>query len=136
MGERALRFIGEEIEPRFSGRRGLEKRPECPGGFVWRGRAHRIDECLSEWRDYARRGKMAHNMRASHLAAAERRGSRGVGRHYFRVRLEDGRVFDLYYDRAPRDTSGRKGSWYLLKEMEGGTGAVEDGRADIGGEHD
>jgi len=34
------------------------------------------------------------------------------------VRTADGRVFDLYYDRAPRDTQDRKGSWHLLREME------------------
>lgn len=43
-----------------------------------------------------------------------------MGRYYFRVRTDAGRVFDLYYDRAPRDTVDRKGSWHLLREMESG----------------
>ena len=60
---------------------------------------------------------MAHNMRESHLAAAAKRGSRGVGRHFFRVRTEDDRFFDVYYDRAPKDVVDRKGSWYLLREV-------------------
>jgi len=30
-------------------------------------------------------------------------------------------VFDLYYDRAPKDTVDRKGSWHLLREMEPGS---------------
>ena len=63
MEERALRFISERVEPLFDGERGFEKRPVCPSGFVWRERTYRIDECLLEWRDYGRRGKMAHNMR-------------------------------------------------------------------------
>ncbi len=116
--DKALSFISERVEPFFEEERGFEKRPLCPSGFEWRGRTYRIKECSREWRDYARRGKMAHNMRDSHLAAAEKRGSRGVGRHYFRVRTDDGRVFDLYYDRAPTDTQDRKGSWHLLREME------------------
>jgi len=123
MEEKALRFIGEEIEPRFSGDRGFDKRPVCPSGFAWRGRDYGVDECLSEWRDYARRGKMAHNMRPPHLETAAKRGSRGVGRYYFRVRTNGGRVFDLYYDRAPKDTVDRKGSWHLLREMETAGGA-------------
>jgi hypothetical protein len=118
MSGRAVSFIGERVDPVFEGRAGFEKRPVCPDGFVWRERRYRIAECMSEWRDYARRGKMAHNMRPSHLAAAAKRGSRGVGRHYFRVRTEDGHVFDLYYDRAPKDTADRKGSWHILREME------------------
>ena len=130
MEEKALRFIGEEIEPRFEGSRGFDKRPTCPSGFVWRDREYGIDECLSEWRDYARRGKMAHNMRPPHLETATKRGSRGVGRHYFRVRTDDGRVFDLYYDRAPRDTVNHKGSWHLLREMEEVEEAETDTRAD------
>jgi hypothetical protein len=42
-----------------------------------------------------------------------------VGRHYFRVETEEGRVFDIYYDRAPRDTVDTGGSWHLLQELPG-----------------
>lgn len=120
MEARAIRFIGERVEALFSTGAGFEKRPGCPAGFVWRGRRHLIDECLSEWKDYGRRGKMARNMRPTHLAVAEKRGSWGVGRHYFRVRTDAGRVFDLYYDRAPKNTEDKKGSWHLLQELEAG----------------
>jgi hypothetical protein len=60
---------------------------------------------------------MAVNMRPSHIATASGRGSWGVGRFYFRVRLESGRIFDLYYDRAPKSADDRKGGWFLLREM-------------------
>jgi len=60
---------------------------------------------------------MAHNMRAEHAATAEVRGSWGVGRHYFRVRTFAGRIFDLYYDRAPKNADNRKGAWFLYREM-------------------
>ena len=50
------RFIGEPIEPLFSGDRGFEKRPRCPSGFIWRGETHAVVECVREWRDFVRRG--------------------------------------------------------------------------------
>ena len=133
MVERSLRFISERVEPLLAEDGAFEKRPRCPRGFAWREHTYRVDECLSEWRDYQRRGKMAHNMRPPHLASAVKRGSRGVGRHYFRVRTDDGRVFDLYYDRAPRDTVDSKGSWHLLREMEPGV-APASGAGATGGE--
>ena len=57
-----VRFIGEPIQPRFDRPPALEKKPGCPDGFVWREEAHPIAEILSEWHDYGRRGRMAHNM--------------------------------------------------------------------------
>ena len=56
-------------------------------------------------------------MRESHARAASRRGSWGVGRDYYRVRTDDGRIFELYYDRAPGDAGNRSGSWYLYREL-------------------
>ncbi len=52
-----------------------------------------------------------------HLARASNVGSWGVGRHYRRVRTDSGRIFELYYDRAPRGSSDRKGAWYLFQEL-------------------
>jgi hypothetical protein len=52
---------------------------------------------------------MARNMRPTHAEAAQRRGSWGVGRDYYRVRTGSGHIFDLYYDRA--------GSWFLFREL-------------------
>jgi hypothetical protein len=111
-------FISERVDPFFDEAPTLEKRPGCPAGFSWRGAHYRIVRVLSEWHDYARRGRAAHNMRPSHAAAAERHGSWGVGRDYYRVVTDAGRVFDLYYDRAPASAIDRKGSWFLLRELE------------------
>jgi hypothetical protein len=33
------------------------------------------------------------------------------------VRTSGGRIFDLYYDRAPKDVDQRKGGWFLDKEL-------------------
>ena len=118
MDMRPLRFIDEPIEVRFAQPPAFEKRPPCPDGFVWRGEAYRIVELLAEWRDYGRRGRMAANMRPEHARLAAERGSWGVGRFTFRVRTETGPIFDLYYDRAPADSAGRKGAWVLFRELE------------------
>jgi len=110
------RFIGESIEPEFRGQPLLAKKAGCPFAFRWRGERFPVTEMLSEWHDYARRGRMADNMTPVHALAAERRGSRGVGRDYFTVRTGGGRVFTLYYDRAPRDCADQAGEWILLEE--------------------
>jgi hypothetical protein len=112
-----MHFIAAEIEVEFEELPRYEKKPHCPVRFHWEGQTHEVTTCVSEWHDYGRRGRMAHNMRPSHAAAAARRGSWGVGRYYFRVRVQTGQVFDLYYDRAPGDAEDRKGSWILFREM-------------------
>jgi hypothetical protein len=112
-----LRFIDEPIEVRFTVPPTFEKRPPCPDGFTWRGEVFQVAELLGEWRDYRRRGRMAVNMRPEHAALAAERGSWGVGRFYFRVRTAAGAIFDLYYDRAPKDTANRKGGWFLFREL-------------------
>lgn len=117
MAYKPLHFIGEAITVHFQQAPVFEKIPGPPDGFTWRSRHYPIREVLSEWHDYRRRGRMAANMRPEHAATAARRGSWGVGQDYFRVRTADGRVFDLYYDRAPQDVDRRKGGWFLDKEL-------------------
>jgi hypothetical protein len=112
-----LKFIGEEIEVVFDKPPLLEKTPSCPDGFVWGGGIYRVTEILNEWRDFSRRGKMGKTIKPARLARAVVKGSWGVGRFYFRVRLEDGRIFDLYYDRAVKDVDHRKGSWFLYRQL-------------------
>ena len=111
------RFIGEPIEVQFDRAPTFTKKPGCPDRFVWNGETYRVIETLSEWKDYERRGRMARNMSPVHAAVAARRGSWGVGRFYFRVRVETGQVFELYYDRAPKNAEDRKGAWHLFQEM-------------------
>lgn len=114
---RPIKFICEKVDVYFKQPPMLEKKPGCPDGFTWRGVDYEIIELLSEWDDYKRRGRMAHNMTPTHASAAERRGSWGVGQYYFRVLTSERRIFDLYYDRAPKDVDDRKGSWFLDKEL-------------------
>ena len=117
MEAESLHFIGEQIEVQFESPPTWEKMPGCPDRFLWRDEVYHIAEVLNEWSDYRRRGRMARNMSPAHAATASLRGSWGVGRTYFRVRTDFGRVFDLYYDRAPRGADDRKGAWFLYREM-------------------
>jgi hypothetical protein len=112
-----IKFINEPIDVRFEQKPFLEKKPGMPSGFTWRGEEFTIVELLSEWHDYRRRGRMARNMRPTHAASASVRGSWGVGQDYYRVRTAEDRVFDLYYDRAPKSVDDRKGAWFLDREL-------------------
>lgn len=112
-----IHFIGEPVSVEHDEPPLLEKKPGCPNRFVWEGKTYSVTELLSEWHDYTRRGHMALNMTDVHLAVASRRGSWGVGKIYFRVRTDGGQIFDLYYDRAPRGSVDRKGSWFLFREL-------------------
>lgn len=110
-------FIGQQIAVEFDTPPFLEKKPGCPDRFVWDGIGFEIVAKLSEWHDYRRRGRMAQNMQPAHAAVAEKRGSWGVGRDYFRVQTKEDRVFELYFDRAPKDVDRRKGAWFLFREL-------------------
>lgn len=114
------RFIDEEIEVRFERSPLLTKKPNASDGFMWDGVSFQISEVLSSWFDYRRRGRMAKNMKPANLREANRRGSWGVGRFYFRVQTGDGQVFDLYYDRTPKEVADRAGHWFIWREMEAG----------------
>ncbi len=135
-----LHFYDESIEVLFDTPPAREKSPPCPNGFVWQGQSFRVTEVLSEWTDFARRGRYAKNMRPAHAAVAAGRGSLNVGRFYFRVRAlsssstagqtsstvgqrgstaggHEERFFDLYYDRAMKNVDERKGQWFLYREL-------------------
>lgn len=113
-----IAFISEEITVEFDGPPTLSKRPGPPAEFTWRGSVHYLEETLSRWFDFERRGSMAKNMQEAHLRVAAQRGSWGVGRFYFRVRTTENRIFDLYYDRAPEQAGDRSGHWFLWRELE------------------
>ncbi len=113
-----IKFISETIEPVFKKPPIYEKKPDCPDGFIWQDETFQIIELLREWRDFTRRGRMRHSMRPANLRKAARRGSVGVGRFHFRVRVEGERFFDLYYDRAVKSVDDRKGAWTLHQELQ------------------
>jgi hypothetical protein len=111
------RFISEPISAEFDVPPLLEKKPGCPDRFVWDDTRFAVVEKLAEWHDYERRGRMAQNMQPEHLRRARQSGSWGVGRDFYRVRTDSGRVFEIYYTRAPKDADRRGGSWVLYREL-------------------
>ncbi len=113
-----IHFYDHPIQPIFDTPPAKEKSPDCPNGFVWDDKSYRITDMLSSWSDFARRGKMAKNMRPAHATVAAGRGSLNVGRFYFRVRVENGQIFDIYYDRAMKSLDDRKGQWFLYRELQ------------------
>jgi hypothetical protein len=122
MDLKPVRFISEPIEVHFDRPPLLEKKPDVPNAFTWRKETFRILELLSQWVDYERTGRSARNMQPAHAAVAGRKGSWGVGVFSFRVRaMEEGtsceRIFDIYYDRAPKNVDKRKGAWFVFQEL-------------------
>lgn len=113
-----IHFIDETITVEFDVSPAREKNPPCPNRFTWNGTSYRIVVLLAEWRDYTRKGRAARNMRPSHSEVAAGRGSLGVGRFYFRVRVASGQIFDIYYDREIKDADNRKGCWVVYRELE------------------
>lgn len=113
----STRFIGEPIEVWFDAKPAVEKRPHCPDGFVWQEERLEIVDLLSERVEYKRSGRMRQNMRPSNALRAASTGSWGVGRFYFRVLIGSGEIFELYYDRAPKDVDSRKGGWFLYRQL-------------------
>ncbi len=116
MAYQPIHFYDEAVEVGFDVPPLYEKKPPCPDRFTWRGQVYPVREMLAEWVDYQRRGRMARNMQPQHAAVASNRGSWGVGRFHFRVRVDSGQIFELYYDRAPKDADDRKGRWVLVGE--------------------
>ena len=112
-----VRFINEQIEVQYNSPPVLEKKPGCPNGFVWQANRFTISEVLSEWHDYERRGHMGKNMKPANARKAIKRGSWGVGQDYYRIRTEQNRVFEIYYDRAPKNVNHRKGEWFIYREL-------------------
>lgn len=120
MGSSQLKFKHFHSEPivaLFAAPPVQKKTPPCPDAFTWQDKSYQVKRCLSEWKDFGRRGKMAHNMQPQHLEAASQHGSWGVGKIYFEVETTSGQFFRLYYDRAPKDAHDRSGQWILLAEL-------------------
>ena len=112
-----LHFLDLPIDAIFDTPPTREKTPDCPNGFSWENKTYRVIEMLSSWSDFKRRGKMARNMRPAHAEVASSRGSLNVGRFYFRVKVDTGQIFDIYYDRAMKNVDERKGQWFIYREL-------------------
>ena len=103
------RFVSEAVEPipgAFEVGDMKRGEPGLPRGFVWRGRECRIVERLSG----GKRTELD-------------RGEAYVRRHTFRLAMDDGTVWNVYFLRQPKKGArgaGRSRRWYLLSIEEGG----------------
>lgn len=90
-------FIGEPVEVRVG------PGPGAPASFTWQGRSLGVVEVVEAWQDYG--------FGATHPAARNWRTRRH--RNCYRVRAEDGHLYELYLDRG----SGQR-RWYLYRRLE------------------
>jgi hypothetical protein len=112
-----IHFYDDAIEVIFDVQPARAKTPDCPNGFIWNDQTYRVTEMLSSWSDFTRLGRASRNMRPAHMEVASTRGSLNVGRFYFRVKVDTGQIFDLYYDRAMKNVDERKGQWVVYREL-------------------
>ncbi|MBN1513666.1 MAG: cytoplasmic protein [Phycisphaerae bacterium] len=74
--------------------------PGLPLGFTWRGREYRIADVLERWKQTGREGSRAD-------------GEVYVRRHAYRLRMNDGAEWSVYFVRqTPRSGSARR-RWFL-----------------------
>ena len=119
-----MQFIGHEITVRLPSGFSLEKKPPVPEAFEWQGNLHTVAEMLAMWHRYGKPEIRTQGGRPPYFVRSGRtQGSWGQGRAYYRVRTESGRLFDLYYDRAPKGQR-RAGAWFLWRELSAAEEAV------------
>lgn len=111
-----MAFISAEIEPIFHKAPAIKKRAGAPDAFWWQGERHDVAELLAEWHDYGKQREPG-NTRRTQAQLNRQRGGWGTGRDYYRVRTSAGRIFELYYDRRPKNRQ-IIGVWILYRELE------------------
>ena len=97
----SVEFFTEPITVEYDRPPPYPRRPSCPQRLRWRGQRLVVVRLLSEWRQHTPR-----------ITSSLQR--MGVARVFFRVRIENGRVFDIYFDPVEK-----RGRWYLSKEIIG-----------------
>jgi hypothetical protein len=96
-------LISEPITPRagtFDTARMGRGEPGLPAGFTWRGRSLEIIEELRAWKQPSREGARAG-------------GDLYLRRHYYRLRMDDGAVWTVYFVRQAPRSGNDKARWFL-----------------------
>ena len=96
----ARRFFGQSI----SVERGGETR--APTAFAFGGERHAIARTLASWQDFG-------------FPNDGRRHTWRQRRHrtYYRIETDDGRRFEIYYDRGVSLNSPKHMRWYVSEEL-------------------
>jgi len=89
-----LRPIRGTFDTRAMGR----GEPGLPTGFIWRERTFRVVEVLETWKHSEREGGS---------------GELYLRRHYFKLRMEDGAIWTVYFVRQTPKTGNVKQRWFL-----------------------
>ena len=96
-------FISESITPLFDGeavRTVVPGEPVVPSGFVWRKQEYRVDTILSVWKED---GPCSHGS-----------GEQYLRKHWYKLRMTDGREMEIYFERQARSSRQRKLRWWLF----------------------
>ncbi len=96
------KFISEAIEPvggDFDTAAMATGLPGLPSRFRWRDEELEIAELIDAWKGMGE--------------ALERIKDRYLRKHWFHVRLTDGRELKIYFERSPRSAGKGKARWWL-----------------------
>ncbi|NOT02318.1 MAG: cytoplasmic protein [Phycisphaerales bacterium] len=102
--DRCSEFVSEAIRPAGGGfdtsamGRG---EPGLPNAFVWRDRTYTIESCVARWKESQRTGGPAD-------------GQIYLRRHCYRLRMNDGTEWEVYFTRQPSSTGSARTRWFLL----------------------
>ena len=96
-------LISEPITPHpgtFEATRMARGEPGLPGGFDWRGCSTKVVELIGAWKESSREGGRAG-------------GDLYLRRHYYRLRMSDGRLWIVYFVRQTPRSGNPKARWFL-----------------------
>ncbi len=100
---RTAELISEPVTPRigtFDATRMARGEPGLPAGFNWRGHWIDILEVLEAWKDSSREGGHAG-------------GELYLRRHYYKLRMGDGRIWTVYFVRQTPRSGNPRNRWFL-----------------------
>jgi len=93
-------FVGENIEPVHGTiAAAATGAPGLPGKFVWRDIEYSALDVLQTWKETSR---------CTHGS-----GEKYVSKHWFKIKVDDGRTMKIYFERQARRGSGGKRRWRL-----------------------
>ncbi len=74
--------------------------PGLPTGFTWRGVNYDAVDVMSTWKHSSREGSSA-------------QGQLYLRRHYYQLRMSDGRLWTIYFTRQSARSGNPKLRWFL-----------------------
>jgi len=102
-------FVSEPIAPTggaFDCAAMARGEPGLPGGFVWRGAVHRIVALAQRWKETSAEG-------------AHAGGQIYLRRHYFKLRMDNGQTWTVYFLRQTPKSGPATVRWFLYLVEEG-----------------